>query len=73
METSLHRDLKTVYADQDAQFEVPLGQYRIDVVNGCELVEIQHGALAAIRDKVRELLESDRANFQHVFLNWNAY
>ena len=61
METSLHRDLKTVYADQDAQFEVTMGQYRIDVVNGCELVEIQHGALSAIRDKVRELLDADHA------------
>lgn len=61
METSLHRDLKTVYADQDALFEVPLGNYRIDVVNGCELVEIQHGSLAAIRDKIRELLEGEHA------------
>ena len=61
METSLHRDLKTVYADRDAQFEVPFGRYRIDVVNGCELVEIQHGSLSAIRDKIRELLEGDHA------------
>lgn len=61
METSLHRDLKTVYADQDAQFEVPLGNYRIDVVNGCELVEIQHGSLSAIRDKIRELLDGEHA------------
>lgn len=61
METSLHRDLKTVYADEDAQFEVPFGCYRIDVVNGCELVEIQHGSLSAIRDKIRELLEGDHA------------
>lgn len=61
METSLHRDLKTVYADRDARFEVPFGRYRIDVVNGCELVEIQHGSLSAIRDKIRELLEGKHA------------
>ncbi len=57
METSLHRQLKSLYADQDARFEVPLGGYRIDVVRGRRLVEIQHGTLAAIRDKVRALLE----------------
>ena len=56
METSLHRDLKALYADANAQFEVPLGNYRIDVVTGGRLVEIQHGSLAAIRDKVRSLL-----------------
>ena len=56
METSLHRDLKTLYAGQDAQFEVSLGSYRIDVMSGGHLVEIQHGSLAAIRDKVKTLL-----------------
>ncbi len=57
METSLHRDLKHLYADQGAQFEASLGGYRIDVISGGRLVEIQHGSLAAIRDKVRTLLE----------------
>jgi len=56
METSLHRDLKTLYAGKDAQFEVSLGDYRIDVLSGGRLIEIQHGSLAAIRDKVKTLL-----------------
>lgn len=56
METSLHRDLKTLYADQDAQFEVSLDGYRIDVISDGRLVEIQHGSLTAIRDKVKDLL-----------------
>ncbi len=56
METSLHRDLKTLYARGPAQFEVSLGGYRIDVIDGDRLIEIQHGSLAAIRDKVRDLL-----------------
>jgi hypothetical protein len=60
METSLHRDLKTLYAGKDAQFEVPLAGYRIDVTCGGCLVEIQHGSLSAIRDKVRALLEAHR-------------
>jgi hypothetical protein len=57
METSLHRDLKTLYGGQDVQFEVALGAHRIDVVAGGRLVEIQLGSLAAIRDKVRILVE----------------
>ena len=60
METSLHRDLKALYAGGDAEFEVTLGKYRIDVVTGDQLVEIQHGSLAAIRDKVRKLVARHR-------------
>ncbi|HEV3022754.1 MAG TPA: hypothetical protein VGX76_09805 [Pirellulales bacterium] len=58
METSLHRELKELYAarTQAGQVEVRRGNYRIDAVAGEELVEIQHGSLAAIRDKVRVLL-----------------
>ncbi|MBL9095161.1 MAG: hypothetical protein JNL96_28340 [Planctomycetaceae bacterium] len=55
METSLHRELKNFYAGEDARTEVRLGKYRIDVVRNEELIEIQHGSLAALRDKVRAL------------------
>jgi len=57
METSLHRQLKALYAGPEDRQEVPFGKYRIDVVRGQELVEIQHGSLAAIRDKVRTLAQ----------------
>jgi len=65
METSLHRELKRRYAAESDRLEVRHGNYRIDVVRaggacGDELVEIQHGSLAAIRDKVRELLGEHR-------------
>lgn len=60
MEFSLHRELKHVYAADDALVEVRLGAYRIDVVIGEELVEIQHGSLAAIRDKIAALLVAHR-------------
>lgn len=56
METSLHRDLKRLYADRHARVEVPVAGYRIDAIDGDWLVEIQHGSLSAIRDKVRKLL-----------------
>ncbi len=61
-ETSLHRELKALYAGGagDARREVRWGGYRIDVVKADELVEIQHGSLAAIRGKVARLLERHR-------------
>lgn len=57
METSLHRQLKALYAEGDARIEVPLGDYRIDVVRDGELIEIQHGSLSALRAKTIRLLE----------------
>jgi hypothetical protein len=60
METSLHRQLKAIYARDDARTEVAVGKYRIDVVTDGLLVEVQHAPLVAIRDKVRELLAEHR-------------
>lgn len=56
METSLHRALKDHYAADANSCEVPIGSFRIDAIAGGRLIEIQHGALAAIRDKVATLL-----------------
>ncbi len=60
METSLHRQLKEIYADGKARLEAPVGAFRIDVISGDELVEIQHGSLAAIRDKIAKLVKDYR-------------
>ena len=60
METSLHRELKLLYAGRKAQYEVSLAGYRIDAIARGRLIEIQHGSLGAIRDKIRDLLESHR-------------
>lgn len=57
METSLHRGLKEHYAGSAAQTEVRLDGFRIDAVVDGQLIEIQHGSLAAIRDKIRRLLD----------------
>ena len=56
METTLHRQLKDAFCDPGAELEVPLGRYRIDVVNQGRLVEIQRSGLSAIRDKINHLL-----------------
>jgi hypothetical protein len=58
METSLHRQLKERYAIEGAAIEQRVGRYRIDVVRGRELVEIQHSSLTAIRDKIAALLKT---------------
>lgn len=56
MEFSLHRQLKALYALGDARTEVRVDRFRIDVVRGEELIEIQHGSLAALRRKLTVLL-----------------
>jgi hypothetical protein len=57
METRLHRELKSLYSDDESQQEVTLDGYRIDVVSDGRLVEIQYGSLAAIREKICALVE----------------
>ncbi|MDA7979860.1 MAG: hypothetical protein MPJ50_13920 [Pirellulales bacterium] len=56
MEFSLHRELKQRYAIDGSEVEVRYGRYRVDVVRGDELIEIQHSGLSAIRGKVEQLL-----------------
>jgi hypothetical protein len=58
MESTLHRQLKSLYTVKGAESEVKLGRYRIDVVDGQRLIEIQHAGLSAIRDKIARLLEN---------------
>ncbi|HJN67304.1 MAG: hypothetical protein QF408_05780 [Pirellulales bacterium] len=57
METSLHRDLKLHYADEQTRLEVQVDNFRIDALAGDWLVEIQHSSLSAIRAKVKKLLK----------------
>lgn len=59
METSLHQQLKRQYAASPDQVEVRIGNFRIDALDDGWLVEIQHGSLAAIRDKTAKLLDDD--------------
>jgi hypothetical protein len=57
METTLHRQLKQLYATDGALLEQRIGRYRIDVVRGDQLIEIQLASLSAIRDKIAALLK----------------
>jgi hypothetical protein len=60
METTLHRQLKTLYAAPGDRMEHDLGAYRIDVAKPDRLVEVQHSSLSAIRVKVGQLLTTHR-------------
>jgi hypothetical protein len=64
METSLHRELKFLYAGAAGRMEVRLGKFRVDALvedeRGTELIEIQHGPLWLIRDKIRRLTRRHR-------------
>src|SRR4051812_48330195 len=57
METTLHHQLKALYAGQAARIEQRIAGFRIDAVRDDQLIEIQHGGLAAIRTKIARLLE----------------
>ncbi|HET6323461.1 MAG TPA: hypothetical protein VFG04_02080 [Planctomycetaceae bacterium] len=57
METSLHRQLKSLYSAEPSAQEVRLDTFRIDAVHEGLLIEIQQGSLGAIRPKIRRLLE----------------
>ena len=57
METSLHRQLKERYAADGGVVEQRVGRYRIDVVRGKQLVEIQLAPLMSIRDKIAALVQ----------------
>ena len=56
METTLHRQLKALYVEDEAQREVSIGGYRVDGIVDGRLIEIQCAPLSAIRDKVGRLL-----------------
>lgn len=62
METTLHRQLKDYYCRKGCQIEVKFGRYRIDVVDGDRLIEIQQSGLAAIRQKIQVLLKSHKVD-----------
>lgn len=57
MEFSLHRQLKEAYSSSRSKMEVDVDGYRIDVVKGKTLIEIQASSLVSIRDKIQKLVE----------------
>ncbi len=57
METSLHRQLKLMYASTAEKTEIGVLGFRIDAIGRRgELIEIQHASLGALREKTKRLL-----------------
>jgi len=60
METTLHRQLKRLYASHERRTEISVGMFRADAAVGELLIEIQYSSLTAIRDKLLALLKDGR-------------
>ncbi len=56
METTLHRQLKDFYSSPTTRQEVRVGRFRIDIVDGKRLIEVQHSGLSSLRSKTQQLL-----------------
>lgn len=59
-ESTLHQQLKEIYAKSSERREVRVDGYRIDAISRGTLIEIQQSGLSAIREKIRVLVESHR-------------
>jgi hypothetical protein len=57
MESTLHRQLKSLYAASEDHIEVVVDGYRIDALADGRLVEIQSASLSSLVPKVRQLLQ----------------
>ncbi len=57
-EQTLHEQLKEYYAMETGDVESPLGNYRVDVVRGDLLIEIQTRSFSSIRDKLGKLVRN---------------
>ena len=68
-EQTLHEQLKEIYALETGEIESTMGDYRVDVVRGDLLIEIQTGSFSSIRDKLRDLVQGNRVRLVHPIAN----
>lgn len=64
-EQTLHEQLKELYARETGEIESTLGDYRVDVVRGDLLIEIQTRSFSSIRDKLRDLASTHKVRLVH--------
>jgi len=65
-ESSLHAELKYLYAGAHGKVEVPLGPYVCDVHNEYgEIIEIQTGSFGPLKDKVAYLIDRGPLKIVH--------
>ncbi len=64
-ESSLHQQLKEIYADTSDTMEVPVDGYVIDIERNGQLIEIQTKRFYSIRKKLRTLVKDHRVLLVH--------
>jgi len=64
-EQTLHEQLKEIYSKDGGEKEILLGNYRVDVVQGDLLIEIQTRSFNNIKGKIEDLAESHRVRLVH--------
>jgi hypothetical protein len=64
-EQTLHEQLKEYYANGSGDIETPLGGFRVDVVQGDLLIEIQTRSFSSIRGKLEKLVEDHHVRLVH--------
>ena len=64
-EQTLHEQLKEYYAMESGEVETPFGDYRVDVVRGNLLIEIQTRSFSSIRDKLSKLVQEHYVRLVH--------
>ncbi|MGY5880570.1 MAG: hypothetical protein RTV31_09975 [Candidatus Thorarchaeota archaeon] len=64
-ERSLHAKIKQLYNTSDAEVEVKVNGYVIDVVKGDLLIEIQTRKFSAIKDKLFKLMKNHPVRLVH--------
>jgi hypothetical protein len=64
-EQTLHEQLKEYYSMETGEIETTLGDYRVDVVMGDLLIEIQTRSFSSIRDKLDRLVRDHRVRLVH--------
>lgn len=71
-EKTLHEQLKKLYAMETGKVESVLGDYRVDVVRGDLLVEIQTRSFSSIKKKLRRLVKDHRVRLVHPvpYMKW---
>ncbi len=71
-EKTLHEQLKKLYAMETGKVESVLGDYRVDVVRGDLLIEIQTRSFSSIRKKLRRLVKNHRVRLVHPvpYMKW---
>jgi len=57
MESTLHRQLKTLYAPTSEETEVFVDGYRIDAISDGRLIEVQAASLSSLAPKLKVLLK----------------